>query len=416
MAVRCEVQILVLACFMVKATCLGLKFSFGQLFAALKSQTGESAGTLALIGSSRDFVFHLSNMIAGFAVRKLGYLRMMSAGLLSLVASLLLDSIAPGTRWLFISYSLLSGISLSMLITPAVAVLYEHLKGNQLTIAVHLASSGLGAGGLFVNAAMHYSQIEFGWRVTQKLSAGACAVVLAFALLGLWWATRGGARSTSRVAGTAVPLKRSLSSALKDHGQDLVHPFSELNFVLLCAAYFFFFCGFTVPYTHLVFYARDVQGYQDAPTMMARMGAASMLGSVACGFLPSFCRASAVLMLVIAILSVAIICLPYCHDAMELEAFSRLFGTFAGIRLGVQSLVVAEFFGGERLPHLYGLANLPMSLGSLVGPAVVGAIYDATGSYTLAFWGAGVQMLVAIPLLILVRCRSGSARVAVAVK
>ena len=31
-------------------------------------------------------------MIAGFAVRKLGYLRMMSAGLLSLVASLLLDS------------------------------------------------------------------------------------------------------------------------------------------------------------------------------------------------------------------------------------------------------------------------------------------------------------------------------------
>ena len=57
-----------------------------------------------------------------------------------------------------------------------------------------------------------------------------------------------------------------------------------------------------------------------------------------------------------------------------------------------------------------------MSLGSLVGPAVVGAIYDATGSYTLAFWGAGVQMLVAIPLLILVRCRSGSARVAVAVK
>ena len=63
MAVRCEVQILVLASFVVKATCLGLKFSFGQLFAALKSQTGESAGTLALIGSSRDFVFHLSNLV-----------------------------------------------------------------------------------------------------------------------------------------------------------------------------------------------------------------------------------------------------------------------------------------------------------------------------------------------------------------
>ena len=36
---------------------------------------------------------------------------------------------------------------------------------------------------------------------------------------------------------------------------------------------------------------------------------------------------------------------------MELEAFARLFGTFAGVRLGVQSLVLAEFFGGDR-PYL----------------------------------------------------------------
>ena len=98
MRVPCEVQILVLASFTVQANCLGLKFSFGQLFAALKSQTGESAGTLALIGSSRDFVFHLTNMLAGFTVRKLGYVRMMSAGLLALVASLLLDSRAAALK------------------------------------------------------------------------------------------------------------------------------------------------------------------------------------------------------------------------------------------------------------------------------------------------------------------------------
>ncbi|CAE7735088.1 slc16a12, partial [Symbiodinium pilosum] len=360
------------------------------------AQTGESAGSLALIGSLRDFIFHLTQILAGFAVRKLGYVRMMAAGMLSLVASLLLDSIAPGTRWLFISYSLLSGISLSMLMTPAIAVLYEHLRGNQLAIAVHLASSGLGAGGLLVNPLMHYSLLEFGWRETQRLCAATCAMVLAASLLGLWWSTR--ARPSSRVTGVgAPPLKRSLSSALKEHGQDLLHPLSELNFVLLCAAFFFFFCGCTVPYTHLVFYARDVQGYEDAPQMMSRMGAASMLGSLAFGFVSGYCRASVVFVIVITIQSVALICLPYCHDAVELEAFSRLFGTFAGIRLGIQSLVVAEFFGADRVAHLYGLANLPMSLGSLVGPAVVGAIYDATGSYTLAFWGVGMQMLLAIP-------------------
>ena len=83
----------------------------------------------------------------------------------------------------------------------------------------HLA--GLGVGGLLANSLMHYSHMEFGWRVTQKLTAATCGVLLASSLLGFWWATR--APNTSRVVATAAPLKRSLSSALKEHGQESWH-------------------------------------------------------------------------------------------------------------------------------------------------------------------------------------------------
>ena len=59
-----------------KVVVLGIFYSYGTLFAALKAGTGDSASTLALVGSMRDFVFGLSNAPAGFLVHRVGFVRM----------------------------------------------------------------------------------------------------------------------------------------------------------------------------------------------------------------------------------------------------------------------------------------------------------------------------------------------------
>ena len=94
---------LVVASFLVQVVVLGLIYSYGTLFAALKAETGDAASTLALVGSIRDLVFSLGAAPAGFLVQRVGFVRMAAIGAGLLLLGMLADSYAPSSYFLFIS-------------------------------------------------------------------------------------------------------------------------------------------------------------------------------------------------------------------------------------------------------------------------------------------------------------------------
>ena len=51
----------------------------------------------------------------------------------------------------------------------------------------------------------------------------------------------------------------------------------------------------------------------------------------------------------------------------------------------VYAAIAADIFQGRRLATIYGVLSLSASAGAALGPWVSGVIYDATGSYVLAF-------------------------------
>jgi MFS family permease len=53
--------------------------------------------------------------------------------------------------------------------------------------------------------------------------------------------------------------------------------------------------------------------------------------------------------------------------------------------LTVMSPTVAEFFGTRVHGALFGTILMFGSIGGAIGPLVAGAVFDATGSYRLAF-------------------------------
>jgi MFS family permease len=56
--------------------------------------------------------------------------------------------------------------------------------------------------------------------------------------------------------------------------------------------------------------------------------------------------------------------------------------------------IVAEIFEGKHYGSIFGTLMLAAIIGGAAGPWVTGALYDALGSYTLAFWiGAGLSGL-----------------------
>jgi len=59
---------------------------------------------------------------------------------------------------------------------------------------------------------------------------------------------------------------------------------------------------------------------------------------------------------------------------------------FLGYALtSVMGPIVAEIFEGPHYGSIFGTVTVALVVGGAVGPWMAGAIYDATGSYRLAF-------------------------------
>ena len=184
------------------------------------------------------------------------------------------------------------------------------------------------------------------------------------------------------------------------------------------ASLILYMMGFTVPNTHLVFYAREIRGYSDAAMLMpledqtneifgtifllesqyafwtinpskghlvlqvhksfrSIMGIASTVGRLSGGLLSAVFRPSLVFIVMVTTQGTSLISLAFCQEGAELVAFAILFGFSSGARTGLLSLVIAEIFEIKRLAPGAGL-NTDLTLQEALIPLTP---YDAHQNY-----------------------------------
>eukprot|EP00437_Effrenium_voratum_P060813 CAMPEP_0181491322 /NCGR_PEP_ID=MMETSP1110-20121109/50056_1 /TAXON_ID=174948 /ORGANISM="Symbiodinium sp., Strain CCMP421" /LENGTH=306 /DNA_ID=CAMNT_0023618419 /DNA_START=10 /DNA_END=926 /DNA_ORIENTATION=+ len=274
--------LLLAVAFTLQAVSLSPYYSYGQLFTALKQESGHASGSLALIGSLRDLTISFGSVFVALLLRfdRFGPARSVELGSVSLVLGMLLDGVAPSPWWLFLSYSLISGLGLAMIFCPAATLLYGRLEGWQLPVAVGLASAGGGAGTIAVNSAMEVL-LKLGWRSTQQILAGAYAVLLIPCCLVL--------RCLLKSEGTSqTNPKQPMGCDVKA----LLRPFLELKFMLFSVCVLLYIATSMIPFTHLVFYARDALDYENAAGLISVAGLGSILGRISSGVLATVIPAS----------------------------------------------------------------------------------------------------------------------------
>ena len=349
---------LVVASFLVQVVVLGLFYSYGTLFAALKADTGDAASTLALVGSIRDFLSHLCTAPAGFVVQRVGFVRMASIGAVLLLFGMLADSYAPSSYFLFITCSLVGGVAMAILFTAVLAALYGpgHISPSFLPVAVGLASSGGGLGTVVVNLGLNLLLDSFSWREALRICSGAFGLLLFVSLVALWCSLRHH-KQTKEVTSESREL-RSYSDV-----REFLQPFGDLQFLLLNAALFLYGIGFMVPYTHLVYYAETERGLEISGELTSLLGISGAAARFCFGLFSTCVKPSRLMLLVLLAQGTSLICLPFCDDAAELWVFSAIYGCCSGGRVVLLSLVVNELFDSQRVAHLYGLASIPF-LGS----------------------------------------------------
>jgi len=183
-------------------------------------------------------------------------------------------------------------------------------------------------------------------------------------------------------------------------------------FWLLAAT--FFVCGYTsngLVLTHLVPHAAE-HGFSemDAAQALGVMGAMNILGTVASGWICDRFGRKGPLAFYYGVRGLSLLFLLYVWNVPSLHIFAAIFGLNYISTVPPTTTLTANIFGRYSVGSLSGWIYFSHQVGSALGAAAGGWIFQSTGSYSWAFLSAAVMVFIAAGLSLLIREVPVSAR------
>jgi sugar phosphate permease len=151
---------------------------------------------------------------------------------------------------------------------------------------------------------------------------------------------------------------------------------------------------------HQISFLSKSLGLTGAATAVSLTAAASIGGRLLLGVFIDPLDKRYVTMGLLLLQGAAILGLAYSTHTVVLYLGTFIFGLTMGSIIMTQSLITAECFGMISFATVSGLMGMFVAVGSAIGPAIAGMIYDTTQSYHVAFTlFAGVSLLAAGAIL-----------------
>jgi predicted MFS family arabinose efflux permease len=359
---------------------MGLRQSLGIFMQPLTHDVGISVSDFTLAIAVQNLAWGFLQPLAGAMTVRYGFRAIMMAGSALYIAGLVLMASAQGFLSVMIGAGVLIGISLAC--TAAAIAMSVATRAVPATVRSTVLGIVSAAGSLGSLMAAPMGQIlneDYGWRM------GLVGfVVLSVALLPAAW-------FAGRV--DKIPLPPRTSDQIADTSAAVATKiaFGNASFVVMTCAYFV--CGMQLVFitTHLPSYLAicGMDPMLSAQTLGV-IGGFNVLGSLFFGWAGGRWNKLALLGSIYVFRSLA---LGWYFILPPTPATTLLFGAIMGfLWLGVGPLgAVAEMFGLQWQAMIQGLAFMSHQLGSFLGAYGGGLIYDALGSYNMA-WRIGVAL------------------------
>src|SRR6202795_5189468 len=390
---------IVAVCFLVATFGWGLGF-YGQsvYLAELHRLHGWPA---SLISSGTTFFYLFGAVLVAFvseAMRAIGPRNCLLAGVCAMAAAAVMMGQVASPWQLYLAYALLAfgwaGTSLGV-ITNSLGLWFDKKRG----MAISLALNGASFGGIVGVPLLVMAIGHFGF--PGAMIAAAVAMLVSMIPVILIFVGRPPAVASlaaGSAAAEAPSAARIRAQALRDIGFLTV----SIAFALVLFAQ----VGFIV---HLILFLDPVIGRSSAATAVALLTAMAVVGRVL--FSTVIDRLNQRLASAISFVSQAVALLIIIHsrnDAVLIVACA-LFGFSVGNLITLPSLIVQREFDPRSFGVLVSLITAINQVTYAFGPGVVGLLRDASGSYTLPFYGCIALELIAA-VLIMVRGPHGSRR------
>jgi MFS family permease len=261
--------------------------------------------------------------------------------------------------------------------------------------AMGCAYLGLGMGGAISPLLINGLIQSFGWRRAFEI-IGALILVVLFPVAE--WITRSSPRDLdllpdglSAAAPAVSPPSNAPGSTATVAGNsalgvDMERAVRTTNFWLILAGCTLTIGAIGAVTQHLILFLKD-QGYSlsAASRVSSTLLVSSLAGRLIVGYFADRYSRKNVMALFYLMLALAIPLLFLAHRPAAIWGFALVFGFAMGADYMLIPLVTAECFGLPALAKLLSLIIMGYSLGQWFAPWLVGRIFDAYGSYDLAW-------------------------------
>ena len=383
----------------------GLRASFGVYIKPMEAEFGWTRGALSgaaaisllLLGATGPFVGRLAD--------RWGPRRVIAISLLLLAAGTIGSSFVQRLWHVYVTIGLLMAVGAGgVALTTGSAVIARWFDARR-GLAMGIAAGGMSAGQLVLIPLATAITAYDSWRASYFwLGVGLLGLVVPIAL----WLIRNNPEDRGlRPYGATGPTQTAAQAAAAQMAGrvSVVEAAQTTPFWLLMAT--FFVCGYTsngMVLTHFMPHAleHNFTAFQ-ASAALGVMGAMNVLGTTASGWICDRLGRRVPLAIYYFVRGVSLIFLLYVWNVPSLHFWAALFGLNYISTVPPTTTLTANIYGRFSVGELSGWIFFAHQVGSALGAALAGWVYEWTGSYSPAFLSAALMGFVAAGLALMIR-------------
>ncbi len=364
--------------------CLGVAYSWGVFIAPISKEFGWGRGEIALAASVLLLVFSIFMVVGGALEKKYGPRITATIGGLFICAGWILGYFTHSLIWLYLSYGVLCGIGTGLGYLPSISTGIKWFPDKRGMIT-GIVVFGFGFGSAFL-APLATRFIEvYGWRMTMLIYGCSLGTLIVGAAQFLKsppdnWVPEGWTEVKQKVV---EKINFSYKEMLKTS-----------SFAVMFFTYTLSMIAGMMSIVHLVPFVED-KGFSpiQAAFALTILSIGNGVGRIISGILSDKIGRKETLILIFNLIGITMLVLYYLNPLILIYLAAGSIGFCCGGFLAVYPPATADFFGPKFFGLNYGLLFIGYGVGCFIGPWFGGAVYDMTGSYSMAFNVAGVLAL-----------------------
>ena len=393
--------LVVILAFVMNLLSRGIGETFAVFLLPIESEMGWSRTTLAGIYAIYMGAHGLAAVVIGWFVDRVGPRVVYTIGLLAYGLAFLLAQFGTEPWHFYLTTGVMAGIAMTAIGMTTATVLitrwYHGPRARQLSPAIGIAYSGMGAGVILWIPITNALIEMLGWRETYR-TLGIILCVLAVIVYVLPW---------SKLQLTPLPLSRFGSVLGGSKDGHLRAALKTKMFWLLFVIMFITAVAMYLVGPQMVAYLVSV-GFDSTVASLAFSinGFLTVFGIAGTGWLARYFGMKRVATISYAMSITAVILLA-CLTVLPVMALLALailpLGLSQGARGPIVSVQASQTFSGQGLGAIYGAITMGVGLGGMSGAWLSGVFYDVTGGYVLSYSVSVVCALAGVGLFWMMR-------------